>query len=201
MNRRKFVLSASAAISATAGSLRCLGRTAHETPLLQAASSPSIRPCRFIYDHRYPAARTFGSAAARLASTSTAVAIDGDITALWLHDLRDRWALGGAVIAGMITPRSLFCLEQLARDHWLRVVVRVEHSITGGRDASHRLTACEAAIARVTPALAAVDWPARMPAALTAVETTVGTRRVARVIGSALRADTSSVQLVSFVIA
>lgn len=201
MNRRKFVLSASAAISATAGSLRCLGRTPHETPLPQAASTPSIRPCRFIYDRRYPAARTFGSAAARQASTAAAVAIDGDITALWLHDLRDRWALGGAVIAGMTTPRSLFCLEQLARDHWMRVVVRVEHSTTGGRHAAHRLTGCEAAIACVTPALAAVDWPARMPAALTAVETTIGTPHVARVIGSLLRADTPSVQLVSFVIA
>ena len=75
-----------------------------------------------IFDSRFPIACNFGAAACR--KGQKALAIQGDVTALWRNDLRLRWASGAAAIAGMTTERSFFCLEQLAKDHWLRVVAR-----------------------------------------------------------------------------
>jgi hypothetical protein len=123
---------------------------------------------KFIYDRRYSAGRVFGAAAEAMLSTAGIVAIDGDITALWSRDLRERWSAGGGAIAGMTTARTLFCLEQLARDHWMRVLIRAEHTISDGHGIAHRLTASEPIIYRMKSVLTAENWPAKMPAALTA---------------------------------
>jgi hypothetical protein len=72
-----------------------------------------------IFDSRFSIACNFGAAARRKGQKT--LAIQGDVTALWRDDLRLRWAAGAATIGGMTTARSLFCLEQLAKDHWLRV--------------------------------------------------------------------------------
>lgn len=80
---------------------------------------------KVIFDDRFSAARALGAAAERN-GLRTAV-ISGDITALWLDDLKAHWQLGGAAIAGMTTPRTLLCLEQLAHDTWRRVLSRVEY--------------------------------------------------------------------------
>jgi hypothetical protein len=72
-----------------------------------------------IFDSRFSIACNFGAAACRKGQRT--LAIQGDVTALWRDDLRLRWATGAAAIGGMTTERSLFCLEQLAKDHWLRV--------------------------------------------------------------------------------
>jgi hypothetical protein len=82
---------------------------------------------KVIFDDRFSAARTFGSAAERN-GRPTAI-IRGDITALWLDDLKAHWESGGAAIAGMTTARTLLCLEQLAHDTWRRVLVRVDYPI------------------------------------------------------------------------
>jgi hypothetical protein len=75
-----------------------------------------------IFDSRFPIARNF--AAAACGKGQRTLAIQGDVTALWRDELRVRWDAGAAAIAGMTTERSFFCLEQLAKDHWLRVVTR-----------------------------------------------------------------------------
>jgi hypothetical protein len=75
-----------------------------------------------IFDSRFPLACNFGAAAYRKGQKT--LAIQGDVTTLWRDDLRLRWAAGAAAIGGMTTERSLFCLEQLAKDHWLRVKTR-----------------------------------------------------------------------------
>jgi hypothetical protein len=74
-----------------------------------------------IFDSRFPIAGNFAAACGKGQKT---LAIQGDVTALWRDELRVRWDAGAAAIAGMTTERSLFCLEQLAKDHWLRVVTR-----------------------------------------------------------------------------
>jgi hypothetical protein len=79
---------------------------------------------KVIFDDRFSGARAFGSSAVRN-GLRTAV-IRGDITALWLRDLKAHWESGGPAIAGMTTPRTLLCLEQLAHDTWRRVLSRVE---------------------------------------------------------------------------
>jgi hypothetical protein len=60
------------------------------------------------------------AAALRARSSAATTAIDRDITALWSHDLRPQWVMGGGAIAGMTTACTLFCLEQLAKDHRMR---------------------------------------------------------------------------------
>jgi hypothetical protein len=133
MNRRKFCLSTvAAAISGTA-----VVQTVGASPATPAASMPGVRLYKFIYDRRFSAGRAFGACAERARSIAGTVGIAGDITALWSRDLRPRWLAGDGAIAGMTTARTLFCLEQLAKDHWMRVVTRAEHAITDGGDITH----------------------------------------------------------------
>jgi len=203
MNRRKFCLSsiATAVSGGTVGllSLRAAGQKAARPP---AASAPSIRLYKFVYDRRYAAGRAFGLAAERAGSTAGIVGIGGDVTALWSRDLKPLWAAGGAAIAGMTTARALFCLEQLAKDQWMRVLIRAEHSAEGC-DIAHRLTASEPMIARMSPALAEEDWPSRMPAILATcrrADTAALATRMVRSTCSQGRTPTDEA-LVSFVIA
>jgi hypothetical protein len=108
MDRREFCLAG--AVMATSFAV---ARVLPATPILLAV---------VVFDSRFPIACNFGAAAC-LRGQKT-LAIQGDVTALWRDDLRLRWASGAAPIGGMTTERSLFCLEQLARDHWLRVKTR-----------------------------------------------------------------------------
>jgi hypothetical protein len=91
----------------------------------------SLQIYKVIFDEQFSAARAFGSAAARN-GMRTAV-IRGDITALWLDDLKAHWEADGAAVAGMTTPRTLLCLEQLAHDTWRRVLRRVEYPAAPAR--------------------------------------------------------------------
>jgi hypothetical protein len=197
MDRRTFCLSsAAAAISGAAAGLACLP-AAGQIPAMPAVA-PILPLYKFIYDHRYPAARAFGAAVNGMRT----VAIDGDITALWSRDLRAQWSAGAGAIAGMTTVRSLFCLEQLAKDHWMRVVTRAEHAVEA-HEAAHWVTASAPMIARMKSALTAENWPARMPTALQTYQDADAAPRVTCVIeskGSYGWAVTDE-RLVSFVIA
>ena len=79
---------------------------------------------RVVYDSRFAQSRLFGAVNAG-AGYRTA-GFRGDITALWFKDLGPAWAAGGGAVAGMTTEPRSFCLEQLAKDHWKRVVLRVD---------------------------------------------------------------------------
>src|SRR5580658_560711 len=200
MNRRKFCLtSVAAAISGAAGGLTCVPAAAQAAP---TAALSSIQFYKFIYDRRYSAGRAFGAAALDARSSAGIAAIVGDMTALWSRDLRLRWSAGGGAIAGMTTARTLLCLEQLARDHGMRVVIRAEHAISEGHEIAHRLSASETMIARLKSALAAEDWPAKMPAVLTARQGADRSPRITCVMGSTSerRFTVTGDELVSFVI-
>jgi hypothetical protein len=203
MNRRKFCLASVAATISGAAA----GQTASLTPSAPArgVSTPGIPLYRFIYDRRFSAGLAFGAAAERARSIAGTTAIDGDITALWSRDLRLRRPHEDSAIAGMTTARTLFCLEQLARDLWMRVVIRADHATSGGSEIVHRLSGSQAMVARFTPLLAAADWPAKMPAALAScsVMTVGGADHVTCVLGSPYgrRAGEADDNLVSFVIA
>jgi hypothetical protein len=195
MNRRKFCLSSVAAAMSAAA----FTQTA---PAAAAASTPTARLYRFIYDRRYAVSRDFGLAARHARSTAQIVAIDGNITALWSRDLRQQWGAGGGAIAGMTTARTLFCLELLAKDHRLRVVARAEHAPSGGGVIAHRLAASEPMIARMSLALADAEWARKMPAVLSTWRLADGGPRVTRVVGPAgLCRGVHDDELVSFVIA
>jgi len=205
MNRRNFCLSSLAtAFSGAALGAGCMPGQSAAVP--GAASRDNLRLSRdslglykFVYDRRYPSAQAFGAAAALAPSAAGIAAITGDITELWLRDLEPVWRAAGGVIAGMTTSRSLLCLEQLAKDHWMRVAVRVEHVMVGGLIA-HRLTVAESMLSRMHRALATEEWAAKLPAAF-ATCGLADDALVSRVIDSTCRSAGTGETLVSFVIA
>jgi hypothetical protein len=200
MNRRKFCWSSvAAAFSGAAAGLAGMP-AAGAVPV---AATLSARLYAFIYDHRYPAGQAFGVASQHSRSNAGIVAIAGDITALWSRDLRPRWSAGCGAIAGMTTVRTLFCLEQLAKDHWMRVVIRAEHAILEGQEIVHRVTAPAPMISRMRFALVAEDWPTKLPAVLATCQGSDGSPRSTRVVGSMCdhRFMMTDEKLVSFVIA
>jgi len=200
MNRRMFCLSGVAAtISSAAAGLACSPAAARTAPMT-AASGPRIRLYKFIYDSRFQAARAFAIAAERAPSTAGTAAIAGDVTSLWSRDLLPRWSAGAGAIAGMTTARTLFCLEQLAKDHWMRVVVLAEHAMPHGRDIVHRLTAPGPMMYQIGPALAEQDWPTRMPAALAACRDADGAPMTCLIGSSGRDFGVTGEKLVSFVI-
>lgn len=189
-------------ISGAAPGLACLPTAGQTVALPPAGSTPIVRLYKFVYDRRYSAGRAFGIAAEHARSTAGIVAIGGDITALWSRDLRLQWSAGGGAIAGMTTARTLFCLEQLAKDHWMRVVIRAQHAISERHEITHRLTASEPMFSRMRSTLAAEDWPSKMPAALATCQGADGAPRMTCVVGSTCdhRLPMTDEGLVSFVI-
>jgi hypothetical protein len=113
MNRRQFVVGSSAVVAA--------GVFAHQT--LSTQHYGTIHAA--LFDTRFAPTREFGRVA-RTYGVDTHP-IDGDITALWTEHLRPLWSRAGGAVVGMTTPSTLLCLEELARDHWHRVVAWVDH--------------------------------------------------------------------------
>jgi hypothetical protein len=148
MDRRKFCLSSAAITTGIAA-----GR------VLSFPAAPPVELHHVVVDKRFSAARAF--AAAVEAPERPAAAIEGDVTALWLNDLRPRWQRGAAVV-GMTSARSLFCLEQLAHDQWMRVAVRAEHRVLAGGAVLHRLSAGESLLARLGGCFGSGMWPAHL---------------------------------------
>jgi hypothetical protein len=75
---------------------------------------------KVIFDQRFSRARDFAQQAQQ--AGLNCVAIKGDITDLYFHDLSLRWTRGPTTILGLSTKASLFCLEMLARDRDTRLV-------------------------------------------------------------------------------
>ena len=116
MNRREFVFAGVTAATAAACAL----------PMAQAS-----RPVfAVIFDRRFAAAHAFANAAAWRGHR--VFGYGGDLTAVWLGEIEPRWARRAGALAGMSTPAALFCLEQLAAQHWLRVVTRSEQQTATG---------------------------------------------------------------------
>ncbi|MGA2212231.1 MAG: hypothetical protein ABSH31_03055, partial [Bryobacteraceae bacterium] len=82
---------------------------------------------RAVFDERFDACRVFGAQFAR--SGVPASAIRGDVAELWYEDLRAALSKRRAPIAGLTNRPALFCLEELARDVGMRVILRVDHTL------------------------------------------------------------------------
>lgn len=59
-------------------------------------------------------------------------ALHGDVTRFWYDELQAVWQQQRVAVAGTTSHDVLFCLEQLARDHQLRVLWREEQPVTAG---------------------------------------------------------------------
>ncbi|HEY4645307.1 MAG TPA: hypothetical protein VIH25_03405 [Steroidobacteraceae bacterium] len=103
------------------------------------ANGAILRPYRIVVDSRFSASAPLARAANRKGlAVST---ITGDVTKLWYDDLYHRWRRGAAPIAGLTDPTALFCLEQIAWDVGMRVLLRIEHARVSGSLIEHRVTA------------------------------------------------------------
>jgi hypothetical protein len=165
-----------------------------------ADPTTAVLPYRLIFDGRFPASRLLGAEAARRGLP--AALFNGDVTALWFHDLGPHWAASRVPVAGITTPEALLCLEQMARDAWMRVTIRAEHAGSDAQPCRHRVTGRATDVARICVALnSGADWPTRLAVALT--ETSVAGGRQAsrrRVVGDLRPGDRRVPRLVSWMI-
>jgi hypothetical protein len=194
MDRRHFCI-------ASAASVVCLGAE-HGVSAAERPSEPAIALDQVLFDSRHPASSAFGTAAA--GAGWRAVAFPGDVSALWRETLLPLWAAGGGAIAGMTTAACVFCLEELAKDYWMRVVLRIEHRRPLPGMLAHRVTAAEPTLARACAALScAPDWPARSFGLLRDCVRSKNQPRISRVVSGADRGRYSIAgsELVSWIIA
>jgi hypothetical protein len=154
MNRRKFVgAGATALTSLAAAGLWAAG----SRDVAMSARSRGTPLYKVIFDTRFQACRAFAAAAGQLDCRVHGIA--GDVTALWYDKLQPRWSRGEGMIAGMTTTTALFCLEQLAWNHWMRVVARIEHRPQAEGVVRHHMSANAATVEQSCRALAAnANW-------------------------------------------
>ena len=113
-----------------------------------------------LIDERHVAARTLGATLAGRRAPVRFVA-DDDITDLWLREIGPAWKRRPVALAGLTGSSTLFCLEQLAWVHRLRVVFHAEHVVLPSQAVSHSVQRRDASLAQVDErALAAAgrDW-------------------------------------------
>jgi len=161
-NRREFLHGAAAIVAA---------------PLAAGAAVPVARQAGFntvLIDTRHAPARAFGADLEGYGATVVGLP-DGDITAAWVSRIHPAWKRARISLAGLTEQPALFCLEQLAFGHGLRVVFHGEHVLLPDGPARHR-------ICRGAPEVAALlqgsgaQWPHRLAQSLAAWRPPTGVR-------------------------
>ncbi len=111
-NRREFLQATLAASALAAIPLSALAEAAKSLPVHTV-----------LFDQRFADSVLF---AAEFAGQGIATygMPKGDITPFWRNELSTVWAETPASIAGLTDESALFCLEQLGRQHGLRVLHR-----------------------------------------------------------------------------
>jgi hypothetical protein len=122
--RREFIQSLAAASALPLGSVTGVGASRSQENFVES-SAPARPLYRFLVDDRFPESVSAGRAAAKQ-GTAVHAMHGGDITPFWFNDLSLRWRQSPVAVAGVTAHGPLFVLEQLARDHRMRVIVREE---------------------------------------------------------------------------
>jgi hypothetical protein len=153
-NRREFLQ-----IGIAAASVLPLASEAARSMEVALPAGRALPLYKVIYDVRFPHSVSFAQRAREL---SAAVhAIDGDMTRVWYDDLHHRWRQGAAAIAGLTAHGPMFCFEQLAMDHGMRVVFRAQHKAASAGGVAHELRG-PAGLLDDAGAVASADWPKRI---------------------------------------
>ena len=192
MNRRDFLK-----VGLTSGAVVGISSNAIAASLEALALRP---PDLVVSDGRFEASRRFGSEAAL--SSLPSYMIDGDITDLWFKTLDPQWRRGPTIVAGMTATQPLFCLERLAQDRRMRVVLRITHEALPNDLVSHHVEAPEHLLQPLSRLLDGADWSERM-ARLTGVCSWGGTSdrcRSHQIISRTADASLLDSPLVSWVI-
>jgi hypothetical protein len=171
-NRREFLhmgvaalslpIAARAGISAAAPSDESAPQGSH-APTEPVAAEPLYK---ILFDERFPASTSFADELKRHGLTPEA--IRGDITDVWFNDLYYRWKQQPVAIAGLTAPGAIFCLEMLARDAGMQVVMRADHRFSmcqtsNGARVEHEVWAPGNAVAKADALRASGEhWPTTM---------------------------------------
>ena len=158
MNRRDFVVCGSgAALALGAGAWTAAwSRTG-----TGGARPPGAPASLAIFDSRFPESLEFGQGATRFGCESRP--IRGDVTELWLRQLRPLWARGEGALVGMTSAVSFLCIQQLASEFWMRVVARVDHIPQADASVCHRAQLDGMAMPDMTAALVdGTPWAASL---------------------------------------
>jgi hypothetical protein len=133
------------------------------------AAPPNRRPSELhaVLVGSHAVAQSFGAAFAARGTTAHAMP-DDEITALWLGAIRPLWERGPAAIAGLTRPAALFCLEQLAWSHGLRVVFHAEHVVHADGSTTHQVQrgAASAGLTATRLLQAGPGWAERLAQAM-----------------------------------
>lgn len=141
------------------------------------AGAPRRELGAIVIDPGHAAARTFGERFSAQGSKVLSVR-EGDVTAPWLNAIRPLWSSQRAAVAGLTTPAALFCLEQLAWQHGLRVVFHAEHILRPDGRLDHQVQR-DPQMARLTASnlqRAGARWPLRLAEAMAARGASSGRR-------------------------
>ena len=96
-------------------------------PLASAGELVAQAPARPSYyaaiaDDRYPVARLWAAGMERH-NQKVLFTRRGDVTPVWYDDLYHRWREGPTLLAGLTAHGPVFCLDQLAKAHGMRLLV------------------------------------------------------------------------------
>jgi hypothetical protein len=125
------------------------------------ADGRSLHLYAVVFDSRFPESVAFADETSRLGVPARGM--DGDITNFWFNELGPRWKAGPAAIAGVTAYGPLFCLERLAWEHGMRVILEGRHLCQEGGTVEHALWG-PAGLATRASALdtAGPHWPRRV---------------------------------------
>ncbi len=129
VTRRQFVQTSVA--GSLAGALALWTRAsavwgANLRPIPAPASDAARVPLRAVlFDERFAEALRFGEAARERGLPTRS--LRADVTDIWYGELHPLWKTRAVPIAGLTAYSALFCLEQLAWDHRMRVIYHGVH--------------------------------------------------------------------------
>jgi hypothetical protein len=159
MTTRRTVIQAGAMIAAAATPV--LSLSAFTAPEGQAApSGPALQYYRVAYDGRIAGAASFGAAARSLGACVHD--IDGNMTALWYHELQPRWQHSPAAVAGMTRFSALLGLQMMASAAGLRVIYRGNHHLESPATVHGLFGSAAVLSGRTALPSAAGAWPAEV---------------------------------------
>jgi hypothetical protein len=160
-SRREFLQMGVAALSLPIAAGKGVAATPSAKPNQTAPSGPAPVPVyKIIFDTRFADSVSFAEEAGRLGATIHG--IRGDMTDLWYYDLDARWKKSPVAIAGLTGHGPIFCLEQLAWNHRMRVVFRTEHRYLPDGRVEHSLTGPESLLKDAASLRDDVMWPVRI---------------------------------------
>ena len=134
MSRRQIVQAAGVAL------LICALPAAAGMGSRDSSLPPVFAPAVFMIDERFDEADDFGRECRR--QGLDIIAMQGDLTPLWMGDLEMRWRKQPAVLAGVTSASTLACLEILANRERMRVTFKSDQPLCGARELLAMMARC-----------------------------------------------------------